>query len=180
MRGCARPSVVDLGPPASGRLRTRLACSFDVPATDFYGESLRPHPVARAKKTVFGLPKYCRGLDRSDGAYRDFRNVHALYLAFGDDGIAFAMANFSYPHTCPTSAASNRGDMRHSHVVNRRGDCATDFRLATTIFDRRAIQFRRRSRTTAAGLARRAFPLILPPEPRIARPCRRGQCRTDR
>ena len=80
----------------------RLFDSFDVPGSDVDGESLRAPSGVQSEENCLWFAEYCRGLDRPDAANRDFWNVHAVDLPSGDDGIAFAISNFSYPQTHAT------------------------------------------------------------------------------
>jgi hypothetical protein len=78
---------------------------FDVPTPDIYGESLFAPTRRKSEENCLWFAKYRRRFDRPDGADWDFRAVHGLDPSSGDNGIAFAIANFSYLRTCPTSNA---------------------------------------------------------------------------
>jgi len=112
-------------------LRTGLANTFYVARTDGDGESLLTPAGGKGEVNSPRFTEDCRGLDSSDGANRDFWNVHALDLPSGDDGITFAIANFSYPRTFPTSDAADGAISADDYVGNHRGVPQQVFRPAT-------------------------------------------------
>jgi hypothetical protein len=79
---------------------------FDVAATHVHGESLLSPAGGKGEENCLWFAKHRSGFHGPDGASWYFRDVHAFDASSGDDRIAFAIANFSYPQTYSTLNAA--------------------------------------------------------------------------